>query len=548
MPIIQAVQKIVSEYRKTFSVIAALVVIFFAALFVNQLAVPNLLSHDQLLYELVLLHKAEPQLFPRDALFADEGFRVYYMPFAPILQAINERTGGSEYTYRLFVPLVFFALASAMFLLLYFERVPWLISLGIAFVSTILLRVLMDYWGVPGPSNMVTRFLVLPLYPLIFLTLYKQVRKFWTLPLLFLVIGFIGNIHQVSAFNMALMLGIGALLTYGFTKKNILQLCAGFVLFVIALSPVFITKILLYPADPLTVNDEAYIEALDIAHSHLTPSGMAGVYREFFITNGVTVWPLIIVFFFVLFFHRKRGEIEERDVWSRNLFWAVVLITLGTTLINQLVLRVLHQKTYFVYEPRAFQLIYPILYLYVGIAGRDLWGRIRNQGVKKMKMRLTVLFLGLGIIGGSILITRFQYIQTLISHKADPHRPEVTCSATPLYDWVLRETNADALFLIDPNGYPAFRLCAKRSVVYTYRDAPAAIQTNYLVEWAKRKKEVEAAYDAGGGALYAVAQKFSAEYIVSKACTPITGAKEVYRHPDYPEDCIYLTHAGENFK
>ena len=221
---------------------------------------------------------------------------------------------------------------------------------------------------------------------------------------------------------------------------------------------------------------------------------------------------------------------------SLALAVSIITVTLGTTVINQVLLLVLHWKIHLVHEPRAFQFIYIPFYLSLGYLLQKIWSE-RRRWFWQWKTLAIMCIIGIVAGAGLVGIHAVSTISRLLLNKKEFSTGD-TCRL-PIYGWIEKNTKQNDLFLIDPNMYPPFRICAKRSIVYTYRDTASALRTNYLVEWARRKEIVERAYAEGSSKLLETAREFGADYIVSQRCVAVPCIRKIYQDSVYQEDCIY---------
>lgn len=515
-------------------------IVFVAALAVNYIAIPNMLHSDQLHDETIMMKAENPQLFSLDYLYGNNEYLNHYNPFIDLLFFLNRFTGGSEHTYRAAVPIAFFIFVFGMFLFLYKLGVPFFFSIAVAFLSSTFIDVMTDNFGVPGPSQMVARFITLPFFPYLFLLFYR----YWKTRLVFFIFfafGVLGIIHQVSAFYTTLILGTALLLLGGINLKNIGRVilcgaCAG-----LGILPFIIQHWFLYPPPALHLPDAEYIQALWIAHPHMSPWGMLATYKGYFFDRWYLFWPFLAVFAGVLWYRKRKEEgLNEYDRVSIALFIAITAVTLVVSSFNQVLMLVFHKKTDLVHDPRGFLYIYFIFYLYAGYFLSYVWKIVRLQTGKR---RIVAGIVGLLIVAGgaAVLYSKINSISRLLYHKNNFDQTLVegqTCRQR-LYDWIVRNTPADSIFLIDPNEYPPFRICAKRSVVYSYRDSSTSIRTNNLIEWARRKIIVEQAYVVGTQEIERVGREFGADYILSSHCVAFPDLKKIYQDSVYSEDCIY---------
>jgi len=170
---------------------------------------------------------------------------------------------------------------------------------------------------------------------------------------------------------------------------------------------------------------------------------------------------------------------------------------------------------------------------YIGYTTKEV--KVGNQKQLNIKLKLAQNELN------EIVIIGYQKAHRTISlialKKNDPNIG-LTCKS-PMYQWISGNTDTEDLFLIDPNRFPPFRICALRAVVYHYRDVTPIINSKEkLVEWHKRKQIIEEAYGTRDGkAIVDVANRFGVKYVVSEGCIPIPGHEPVYRDGKF--DCVY---------
>ncbi|MBU6415185.1 hypothetical protein KGQ34_03015, partial [Patescibacteria group bacterium] len=450
-------QNVLQELKKPYILILiAALVIFAASLAVNFVAIPNMLHLDQLHDETVMMKAENPQLFSRDYLYGSNEYLNHYNPFIDLLFFLNRFTGRSEQTYRDAVPIAFFIFTFGMFLFLYELGVPFFFALVVALVSaTYIGEILRGDFGIPGPSGMVARWFTFPFFPYLFLLFYK----YWKTRLVFFVFfafGILGIIHQVSAFYITLILGVTLLLLGGINLKNIGRVAVCGACAALGILPFIIQHWFLYPAPALRLPDAEYIKALWIAHPHMSPWGMLATYKGYFLDRWYLFWPFFAVFVGVLWYRKhKEGELNDYDRMSIALFIAIAAVTIAISSLNQILMLVFHKRTDLVHDPRGFSYAYFIFYLYLGYILSYAWKFLKFQTRKR---RAVAGIVGLLIFVGAVVVaySKINSFKQLLYHKNNFDQTLVegqTCRQR-LYDWIVRNTPSDSVFLIDPNGYP----------------------------------------------------------------------------------------------
>ena len=527
----------------------AIVAFLVLAIIINYLAVTNTLAHDKLNVELFLLKSGNQNLFPNDAFLQGNAWHFFYVPFVEFMRFANQFTGSSEETWRLLVPITFFLFWFAMFIFLYHFTRRTFISITIAILSSIYIpEVLHETWGIPGPSMIMYRHPALALLPFSFLLFFKYFKT-PRLPFAFFLTGLIGIIHPVSALWLTLIF-LGALFfNGGFNGKTIKQIFLCGLASIIGVSPFLFWHFILFPPDAgggLTLSaSPIYFEAFWTSQSHMSPVGMATLYQRLFVEKWYTIWPLILVFWLTLRLRKKKTDetTEPADSISRSLVISTFAVTFSISIIQQILQIAFKIPPLLMEEPRAFKFIYFILYLYLAILLTEAWPRIHKNLLFKRKKTIwaaisvtTVLLAGIIIFMASDKISR---ISSLVERGRNDPEIGNTCR-NPMYGWMRKNTPLESIFLIDPNRYPPFRICAQRGVVYHYRDGAAvAPSSNMLIEWFLRKQAVEAAYEKNkdGQEIFELAVQYKANYIVSEKCVAIPGLETIYSDSEF--DCVY---------
>lgn len=529
---------------------SAAAIIFAASLFVNYLAIPNMLSHDQLSVSLVILKTNNPNLFTKDAFFQDPGWFYQYSAGYTLFDYLSRLTGSFEETYRVLVPVSFFFFVFGMFVFLYGLGIrPFLAVLGVAALSSIYIpQVLLEDWGIPGPSETRLRFLGLTLITYCFFAFYKYINH-KNLLWLFLFIGFIGNIHAPTAFFVTILFLAVMALQGGLTIKNIKRMALAGCLAIVGMLPYLIIHYLIYPAPKIIIEDAAlYKKALLAAYPHLSFKGIVGLYKDYFLTRWYSFWPLFGIFVFMLIKRRNdQSQTEESrriDSTSLWLFAVIVVITVAVSAANQFVQSVQGRPPFTIQEPRIFRYVYFPLYLYLGFFFFWIWQKSLWLKQKKIIIALLIILVGTG--GAAIGYTKYTQIKRLLFLKKTFKESGDTCRS-PLYGWINGNLPKDSVFLIDPNKYPSFRNCTLQNLVYTYRDSVYAPYMNYMTEWYKRKLLLEDAYSRKDpSSIVKIAKDFNADYIVSFKCIEIPGLQKLYEttyegteYEGIKENCVY---------
>lgn len=525
----------------------ALIIFLGLSLVINYFAIPNMLAHDKLNNELFMIKSANPELFANDIFLEGNTWHFFYVPFVELLRFANKFTGSSEETYRIMVPISFFFFFFGMFVFLKHLGVNFFISIFTAVLSSVYIEnVLHENWGIPGPSLFVHRHLALAFLPYVFFLFYKYFRQ-KHLPFAFLTLGIIGNIHPVSAFYITLAF-LGTILWLGgINRENLKKIILCGLFSVLGILPFLIWHFFLYPPDSgggiKFLADDLYLKAFWTSQSHMSPQGMLLLYKRLFITYWYTFWPLFIVFILALWQRKKEGDesMKFMDKLSIAFFGITAIITFSISAVQQLLQIFFKIPPFLMEEPRAFKFVYFILYLYLGIFLTYVFNKIDWQTLKSNKKKQAAVLAIIIILVTAVGIIGYQKISKaifLISLKKSDQETGNTCRL-PIYKWIKENTPEQSLFMIDPNGFPPFRICTHQGVVYHYRDGAAiAPSSNQLVEWYQRKLAVEKAYaEKNENTMIEAAKKYGADFIVSRECVPIPKFEMIYEMDG--ENCVY---------
>ncbi|OHA06214.1 MAG: hypothetical protein A2934_05765 [Candidatus Sungbacteria bacterium RIFCSPLOWO2_01_FULL_47_10] len=522
--------------------IIALLIFVCGAIVINYLAVPNTLSHDKLNGELFLIKSQHPEFFSKDYIFEGTSWYFFYVPFLEFIRLLNGFTGASEESYRLLVPIAFFIFTFGMFTFFYRLGNRFSASVAVAVLSSIFIEeVLHENWGIPGPSLISYRHIALAFLPFSFLMYYVFFNNPRRLPLAFLSVGFIANIHPVSGFYVTLIFLGTFLIVKELGQETIKRVFVLGFWALIGTIPFVLWHFVLYPThqEQFIIRDPAYLSALWAAQPHMSPEGMFLLYKRLFITNWYTFWPLFAICAFTL--TKRWGQTMSLGL-VKKISLAIIITIAAITFFISIAQQFL--QTFFgiapviIEEPRAFRFIYFVLYLHAAFSVTHIWNTTQRSTIAKQKIAIGAIAVFIAVF---VVIVGYQKAHRTISlialKKNDPNIG-LTCKS-PMYQWISGNTDTEDLFLIDPNRFPPFRICALRAVVYHYRDVTPIINSKEkLVEWHKRKQIIEEAYGTRDGkAIVDVANRFGVKYVVSEGCIPIPGHEPVYRDGKF--DCVY---------
>jgi hypothetical protein len=528
--------------------LGALLIFFVLALIVNHLTVPNMLAGDKLDNELMLMKSRQPELFQNDSFYDGDDWHFFYIPFIDFLEWANQFTGSSEQTYRTLVPITWFIFAVGMFLLLTLFRVRFWPAIIVAVISTAHFPVLLEAWGIPGPSTFIPRNIGLALTLFAFILFFKF-RESHKVAWAFFVMGLIGNIHPVTGFYGAMIMALSLWWYRGW--RSLGRIVIYGLAAVLGILPFAIIHFLLFPQTTQYLPGSLeYLEAMRAAQPHINWPVMVGYYRNFFLGQWLVFWPVFAIFWLVIGWRRKvTNRHSELDLGSRSriksgmtggidrLSLRIVLVTILVTFVisfGQQLLQVFNISPILIEEPRAFRLIYIVLYVYLGVGLGCAW-----EYLKQKKYLLPVILIGTLLLLGGAFAFREKIISkyNLIQEKKASAETADTCRL-PLYDWIKTNTAEDSLFLIDPDRYPPFRICTERSVVYTYRDSGKGIgSANFLVEWYSRRVQVIPAFEnKEAQVIINLANTYGADYILSEGCIELD-LEKLFLLED--EHCVY---------
>jgi len=167
------------------------------------------LSSTQINIASAALKRHQPELFPHDPVFGESGLWRFQTPAvqAP-LEMILLPTGYEDPTigFKAVAGIVAMVYLCGMYALLYRQCRSWSIAAFVAVLSTAITYTLgRSYWGVGSLGSVTPSTLIMAMVPLIVLA-YLRYEEHWRVLLVFAFVGLCGNIHLVTAANLAIVL------------------------------------------------------------------------------------------------------------------------------------------------------------------------------------------------------------------------------------------------------------------------------------------------------------------------------------------------------
>ncbi|MBI3305396.1 hypothetical protein HYZ80_03700 [Candidatus Parcubacteria bacterium] len=519
----------------------AVAIAIVAALSVLAFSNPNRLAHDQIVHGTFIARLDDPTAFQGDYLFGDDRIETHNNYFLyGAMQWLRDRLGHQELIYWYFLPVFVGTFTLGMYALLWYATRQWLASvLGALTANLYVPYIFMASWGLAGPSEVGSREVFTMFVPLLFLGFVRGMleRRDWLLFATFAAVGILGNVHLISAFNFALILGLTLIFWGGITWQNIRRIAVGGALALAGAAPYLLAYNRyrhLLPTGLAGVDPAAYRAVVATVAAHTLPAGhweglWQWVGREWYL-----FWPLVAIFVIMLWLRRRAGEGDGLDRLSICFVGAVIAVNAFIS-ISQWVKFYGFGAAPFFQIPRGMHFLYVVLFLFVGILLAQLiaWirARVPSRRLVALSVAAIVLVAGFVALRGPWLAGRYRaYITPRFSY--------VTCD-DGVYEAVRSLSHSGDVLLVDPDYFSAVRPCTRRAVVVLRRDNGIAysLGPDRLSEWVRRYDEVKTAF-ASPETLLAVARRYGARFILSRTCAAVPGVVERYRHPANL-NCVY---------
>lgn len=518
-----------------FIVLTGLLLLFFSN--------PNRLAHDQIDHRLYQIKYLNSGTFKNDYLAGSEKMVLMDNRFSfKILAAITQITKSDEITRWVLLPVIFIVFTIGFFELIYFLTHNIIISLLVALAANYHVpHIFTAEWGLPGPSELDPWTFYQMFLPILFLSLYVSFKNKSKLQFLITIFcaGVLANIHIITAFNFVGASIIAYILANKKTIKNVSFAMSTGLLALCACIPYLMTHYVpgVSHIASFNPNDPDAWAAIKIIANHTTIGGKLLNIKVWIIDYWYTIIPFIVIcLIYLINKGRKRIVLSKYDHFSLNFSLGILIFNIFFSLTQLFRLYVLHQLPFW-NEPRGIQLIYLVLFSYLGIILLEVWNTVKPYFT--FSKTIPLLF-GIMVLATTIF-WRFQPLlsTTYIKH-IQPRFSYYTCESK-----IYRALNAmalspDTLIMQEPDFWSAFRICTNLSSVVQNRDKALAYSfgSDMMLTWYRRYQDVTRAFSVGGTQLVEIAEKYHANIIVSRYCATLPPEKILRHEIIANEGCI----------
>ena len=214
------------------------------------------LTSDQMSVATMALQKLDPEMFASSMLYANERHYSWYLPsYRVLITGLCRLTGSPQTAYWLLMLLTTLGMMLTVFYLFVGLGVdPRLGFLGAILASLPRLSVGETLWGAGIMETALPRTFFGIGFPLIVLLLFRKAFKGWSVPVAFLGVGLLANIHPQSGMFATCILGLLVLVVHRFRLRAwVFSVCGG-VCALVGVMPFFVASAGWRPrsATPLT--------------------------------------------------------------------------------------------------------------------------------------------------------------------------------------------------------------------------------------------------------------------------------------------------------
>lgn len=461
------------------------------------------LDDHQIYVATAALKRHDGRLYPHDPIFSDESLWRFHTPslqglFEMVLVPTNYK--DPTLPFRLLVGPALLAFLGGMYALLYRQCRSWSVSAAVAVMSSVVITGPGGaQWGIGSLASLTAAGLCLSLAPLIVLTFLRYERR-WQILLVFVAIGLLGNVHLLTAINLALVMLAAYLGRNRFAPRawGVAAAC-GLVAAIMA-AP--------YAVYYLGLRHWLGPEGTPVSYAvvHRALRDLDVLYPR--LLTALLEWDLMIrllvlaVAVAVSLWRVERFVIRDLTLWEWMIGSSIV-IAFGLQGVSQLVGRLHDTPPPVIDFLRASGLVFLPLYV---LFAQGLTNLFRLSGTHTAALRWTcVVFLAAWLAGSDNLrvprhamYDAYDAILAGLNPSQPPperrHRLQAQAERelAAIADWVRRETPSDASVLADSTE---FRMLSRRSIVacdsdvrYFYYMAPWRLEG--WMELADRQKSL----------------------------------------------------------
>ena len=341
-----------------------------------------------------------------------------------------------------------------------------------------------EFWGFDGLRSAATRTIMAGLTPLLLL-LFLRWRERRGFPGFFLLLGFLFNVHPVSAYHVAQATGIAHVWLARRRLRAAAAVAMGAALFVVAALPYVLR---FFPLRD-NVTDAADLALARAALDYRFPYLLYPIELPALLSVAFHASLLVAVW---LWWRRRGRPSADMTALEPVMVAALALGLLGTALFQGIGCW-LDRPYVDIQQLRSVRLAYPVLLCALAL----VYARLLESRTGRARAAVTLLVLASlvspGFLIHAVSSERREAVKAWLGlAKAPPAAADADAGAIEaLYRWARAETPPEALFLSDDFH---FRLEARRAITGSYKDGSFAFLAGSrpLVTWYGRSREIAA--------------------------------------------------------
>jgi hypothetical protein len=475
----------------------------------------------------MVLKNQEPQLFSRDLGFSDAAAFKFYTPaYRWLIATLSKGTGDLLTAPRILTPvLVAFYLCGAY--ALFFSLTGHRLASGLTAVASMgRWDTLIDSWGLDVPENMLPRSIFLAFVPWITLTFIRKFDRPLAMAATFLGIGFLANLHPVSAFGFV-QIALLAILCHGRFAPRAFARCIIFGL-VASLPVIGFAMTYWKGTQPADANAVPYAVILDIFKHRVL--GFFPFPQERVVKTVIALAVPLALAAFGLRLRRQNHSLSSIDRWFIWFAVATVFVSFAGTAVLQMLSQLTESKPIIFDQMRSLRFVYLPLWIFAVYAVADLINKQNRAGTFPFRIPLIVAATAFCVVTSFPKGTFLERVWNEKVHAKSSLGREVALQE--LGDWVRTHTSSEALIDFDA---PLFRFCSQRSLVFCRKDGGILLYSGNerLLEWHRRLLESMKLARSNSEERLAFAQKHGANYLVLEKTAPPLTAPALYENSHF---------------
>jgi hypothetical protein len=492
-----------------------------------QFEIPGGMS-DFVNIRLYLQKLAEPELYPRDYLYAStDPARQYTPSYRYLVSALSHFAGDTGNALVLLVPLLAFVYMCSMTLFLRGFTSSLSIAILLAAVSTVPhYSPGGELWGTGGLWAALPRTVFAAVTPLLLMVHLRLRSTARGSALSFALVGLATNLHPITGSILVQILAFErfmAALRRRFPFKGLLAAAACFVLGAAPFMLGFF-GIMSKSSTAGAVDPQAFYAAVWARFSHvLLPAN-----RETLWAFAEAFLPLVPFAALGLFSKRPKSPQHETNIRGIvELIGSLLVVVIGGQLVLQWLACSTGWSLMLVDQLRGLRLIYPLVFALAASGLEAICIRLPRRLTAPAALG-TALWLLPVLAMPSFAITRDHFPRplnylywTLTGHgdlvRSDLQTPERRPRNTDIRsaaEWANHNTSPEALFLCEDGR---FRLFSRRSAAYAFKDGSSCyyLGKKPFLEWARRETAIRKVRESGDlNAWVALARSLGCDYVV----------------------------------